>query len=220
MSWNDMSQQDWQETLEDMAEAHPSALVSQELLRYDYAMGAPFEGGATCAVHDGPLEIGGDFTPPRLLSLVLGDLTVSGRVSTQDVDGSDGNASLVVIGNLFCDTVVNDWASILFVTGDTHAREWAFSGREDSSFVVGGTFRTPLYVGHDIWVSVGKAVEMEHALGFGLYIEEQIRGTKQLTMLPAKHGEAETLALLGLADDPDFEETLDRRLYETGTLLP
>ena len=177
-----------------------------------------FEGSP--AIHEGPLDVEGDFTPPSEVTLVLGDLSVDGRVSTQEVNGADGNATLVVIGSLACATLVNDWASLVLVSGDIVAREWAFAAREDSSMVAGGDFRTPIFIGYDIWVAVGGTARMEAGIGYAAPMGPDGVEDPGRAIRPAAD-EAATARRLGLGDDElEWQEELETRLYERGTILP
>lgn len=212
MAWTILTEREWRSRAEDALRRTAEPLRS---LAADYDVVAPSM-DATFALHDGPLTVDGDAVLPARNVLVLGSLEVSGRVTTEGADGADGNAALVVIGDLACRTLVNDWASIVVVSGELTVVEWAFAAREDSAILVGGTFRTPLFIGADIWIEVGAGAEIEAGIGYALDMA-RAPSDRPVPIEP----KSDATALLGLP--PDLHEAmnlLEDRLYSTGTIVP
>ena len=199
----------------------PNPAVTEALLRFQLVPGGPQNETADACIHCGDLNIDGDFAPPSWIAVIDGDLHVSGKVSTW-IEGGDGHVTLVVFGDLKCGSVNNDWASIIFVSGDAIAREWVFASREDSSMVVGGDFRTPIFIGVDIWVSVGGSVEMEYGYGYAValawfadaYGAPQIQPTFGWRELAMKLGLGQ-----GRIREEQLIELLEERLQTTGSLF-
>lgn len=215
MTWEEMDAGVWLDETKE-AVGRLDAPAGPGIARFDLVR-SPDD---SAAIHRGPLRVGGDFTPPALLTLVEGDLDVAGRVSTQGVDGADGNATLVVLGNLTCGSLVNDWASLILISGHLKAREWVFTAREDSSILVGGDFDTPIFIGEDIAVSIGGTARMR--AGFGYAAPMDMDGVEnRLNQIRPQIDEAGTARMLGLEGDQfDWTEAVETRLYETGTILP
>ncbi|HWU81696.1 MAG TPA: hypothetical protein VN158_16720 [Caulobacter sp.] len=172
--------------------------------------------------YDGDLAIEGDFTPPTLVSVVDGDLRVSGKLSTESVDGMDGHATLIVFGDLRCGGLVNDWASLLVVTGSLIADEWIFAAREDSALVVGGDLRTPIFVGADKWASVGGSAWMEDGYGYAVALAsfDDASGAPQVHPRRSWENLVDRLGLdrERVREEHDLIRALEERLYETGGL--
>ncbi|MFV0384915.1 hypothetical protein, partial [Paracoccus sp. (in: a-proteobacteria)] len=168
MSWQTESVAAWQESVLDLADMKGSDLLSGVIHKMQLVPAIDESGTFSAAVHHGALVASDDFVQPALMTAIDGDLTVAGMVTTEGVEGGDGNATLVVFGDLHCRSLVNDWASIVIVTGDCIVEDWVFAAREDSAFIVGGAFRTPIFVGADIWVSVGGVVEIETGDGYAV----------------------------------------------------
>ncbi|QKJ92494.1 hypothetical protein [Agrobacterium pusense] len=173
--------------------------------------------------HVGDLRVDGNFRPESLITAVDGDLVVGGLISTQGGEGADGNATLIVFGDVRCKTLINEWGSIIIVTGDLIIDEWAYAGREDSSLVVGGNFRTPIYIGADIGVTVGGAVEADYAYGYATNFPE-LGQTYGASKTLENRSWREIAARLGLGREVMAEEglmeALDMRVITTGSLLP
>ncbi len=213
---------DWQEFVSQRAKKLADPVLADALARFQLVPGGAQSEVADAWVYTGDIEIEGDFIPSSWLTVIDGDLTVTGRVSTR-IDGGDGNVTLVVFGNLKCAQLDNDWASIIFVTGDSTATEWVFAAREDSSMVVGGNFKTPIFIGADIWVSVGGSVEMDYGYGYAVALEwfadaygaPQIEPTASWRELTLKLGLGR-----GRLNEEELMPLLEERLYTTGNLTP
>ncbi|MEM7721878.1 MAG: hypothetical protein AAF376_05855 [Pseudomonadota bacterium] len=211
MSWKQASIADWTKIMSD-AFGRLDAPVGLSLARFKL-ISPGFEG--SCLTFNGSLRVDGDFTPSSRATAIFGDLEVSGRISTEDVDGGDGNATLVVLGTLTCNTLVNDWASLILVSQDVVVDEWALASREDSSFVVGGDFSTPLFVGYDIPVTVRGDANIKAGIGYAMKMDANGQNDFDRRTLPELDSEA-TEWMLRLGP----EDWLDDRFYETGTILP
>lgn len=148
MHLSSVTSAEWQKFVVRRSQELPNPAVTEALLRFQLVPGGPQNETADACIHCGDLNIDGDFAPPSWIAVIDGDLHVSGKVSTW-IEGGDGHVTLVVFGDLKCGSVNNDWASNIFVSGDAIAREWVFASREDSSMVVGGDFRTPIFIGAD-----------------------------------------------------------------------
>lgn len=157
----------WKTVVADLAAGMTDRAVADALMRFQLLPGGPYADQTTASVHRGNLTIDGDFFPPSQVVVIHGDLTVGGALRTGESDG-DGQVTLVVFGNVRCRKVDHDWGSLLLVTGDLIAREWVFAAREDSALVIGGDFRTPIFVGADLWASVGGTVEMDWGYGYAV----------------------------------------------------
>ncbi len=173
--------------------------------------------------HAGELRVDGEFRPESLITVVDGDLLVEGLVSTQGGEDADGNATLIVFGDLRCKTLINDWASIIIVTGDLIVEDWIFAAREDSALLVGGDFKTPLFIGADIGVTVGGEIVADYAYGYatGVPTPGQTFGDSKAM---DNRSWREIAARLGLGREVTAEEELmqavDLRVMTTGSLLP
>lgn len=157
----------WKMIVADLAAGMTDREVADVLMRFQLLPVGPYADQATATVHRGSLTIDGDFLAPSKVVVIHGDLTISGTLRTGERDG-DGQVTLVVFGNVRSDRVDHDWGSILFVTGDLIAREWVFAAREDSALTVGGDFRTRIFVGADLWASVGGSIEMDYGYGYAV----------------------------------------------------
>jgi hypothetical protein len=168
----------------------------------------------------GGLSLGNDFRPKSILTAVDGDLAVDGLVSTQ---GEDGNATLIVFGDLRCRSLINDWGSIVIVTGSLIADEWVYAAREDSSLIVGGNFKTPIFIGADIELTVGGILEADYAYGYATSLPEsgQVYGKDKSL---ENRSWREIAARLGLGHEVTAEDALmqaiDLRVITTESLLP
>ncbi|WP_299962578.1 hypothetical protein [uncultured Roseobacter sp.] len=211
MSWEETSIEDWTEIISDAFDQLDDP-VGLSLARFNL-IPLGFEG--SCLTHSGSLRVDGDFTPSSRATAIFGDLEVSGRISTEEVDGGDGNATLLVLGRLTCKTLVNDWASLILVSQDVVVSEWALASREDSSFVVGGDFSTPLFVGYDIPVTVRGDANIKAGIGYAMKMDAKGDDDFDRRTLPELDSEA-TERVLKLGPD----DWLDDRFYETGTILP
>lgn len=220
MSWQYLDPENWNEQVEDLAEALSDPKIGAAITKFDLLMFSDEEDRA--AIFSGNLTIEGDFTPPARSTVIVGDLDVRGQISLVGVDGGDGNATLVVFGTVTCDSVQNDWASLLLISGSLSARSFVFTAREDSGMLVGGDFTTPMFVGYDIWVEVGGTASMEAGIGYAAPLSETgLERIKPNELVYPKLGEDQTLAMLGVGEAGfEAESILDQRLYETGSLLP
>lgn len=171
----------------------------------------------------GDMRVDGDFRPESLITAVDGHLNVDGLVSTQGGEGADGNATLIVFGDLRCKTLINEWASIIIVTGDLIAEDWVYAGREDSALLVGQDFKTPIYIGADIGVTVAGKIAVDHAYGHAtdMPVSGQTYGASKALK---NRSWREIAARLGLGREVAAEEGLmqamDMRVITTGSLLP
>ncbi len=161
MSFEKVTSAEWQKFVTRRAQDLPDQTLAEALGRFRLVPGGPQDETIDASIHHGNLTIDGDVALPSWVTAVDGDLDVTGKVSTK-IEGGDGHVTLVVFGNLTCGSIDHDWASIIFVTGNVIVRDWVFASREDSALVIGGDFKTPIFIGADIWVSVGRAVEMEY----------------------------------------------------------
>lgn len=223
MGWQILNIATWLEKVHDLAEAQPDEIAG--LIRQMQLVPPGYDDDAFKVVwHDGPLTLADDFTPPGLITAIDGDLTLSGKVTTEGIDGADGNATLVVLGDLRCGSLVNDWASIIIVTGDCIVDDWVFAAREDSSLIVGGAFRTPIFIGADIWAAVGGAVDIETGDGYAVALRHAANayGAPQIRPRRDWRDLVSRLALDrgGAVDEYDLVMKIEDRLYQTGTILP
>lgn len=209
----------WQAQVAARAEAMNDRAMAKVLSRFQLLPRGMDPAEISAGVHPGDLAVDGDFTPQTIVTLIEGDLSVRGKLSTENVDGMDGNATLVVLGDVRCERLVNDWASLLIVAGDLIVGEWAFAAREDSALVVGKDFRTPIFDGADIWASVGGLARMGAGYGYAVDLAafDDAYGARQI------HPERDWRDLvdaLGLEveDEEQLMEALETRLYATGTL--
>ncbi|AVH43693.1 hypothetical protein At1D1609_36400 [Agrobacterium tumefaciens] len=221
MPLNSVTSAEWQEFVTQRSRKLPDPAVTEALSRFQLVPGGPQNETADACVHRGDLAIDGDFVPSSWITVIDGNLHVSGKVSTC-IEGGDGHVTLVVFGDLKCGSIDNDWASIIFVTGDAVVRDWVFASREDSSMVVGGDFRTPIFIGADIWVSVGGSVEMEYGYGYAVALAWFADAYRAPQVRPT-YGWRELAMKLGLGQDRIREERLvellEERLRMTGSLL-
>lgn len=218
---NSVTSAEWQEFVTQRSRKLPDPTVAEALLRFQLVPGGPQNETADACIHCGDLTIDGDFVPSSWITVIDGNLHVSGKVSTC-IEGGDGHVTLVVFGDLKCGSIDNDWASIIFVTGDAIVRDWVFASREDSSMVVGGDFRTPIFIGADIWVSVGGSVEMEYGYGYAVALARFADAYGAPQVRPT-YGWRELVMKLGLGQgrirEEQLMELLEERLRTTGSLL-
>ncbi|MBM7067459.1 hypothetical protein [Actibacterium sp. 188UL27-1] len=155
---------------------------------------------------------------PSEMTAVFGDLGVGGRISTEVIGDDLGVATLPVLGDVNCASMVNASAGLILISGDLSVRDWVFANAPDSSLVVGGAFETPLFIGSDIWVAVGETARMEAGIGYAAPMGAD--GEEDFTRIirPAMN-ERLTLRMLDL-DEHEWEEILDEQFIETGTIVP
>ncbi|MBP2509139.1 hypothetical protein J2855_002785 [Agrobacterium tumefaciens] len=222
MSFEKVTSAEWQKFVTRRAQDLPDQTVAEALGRFQLVPGGPQDEAADANTHHGSLTIDGDLALPSCVTVVDGDLDVTGKVSTK-IEGGDGHVTLVVFGNLTCGSIDHDWASIIFVTGNVIVRDWVFASREDSALVIGGDFKTPIFIGADIWVSVGGAVEMEYGYGYAVNLASFADAYGAPHIHP-QHGWRELVLKLGFAqgrirDEEQLLEALEERLHATGSLL-
>ena len=119
-------------------------------------------------VHDGDLRVRGSFRVPALCTLITGDLIVDDVIDLQT--DYDAGGLFIVIGNVKCRHFISEYEAQGFVDGDLEARDSIINGFSDSSLNVIGTLRTRLFIGCDIWASVGAGAIMDYGVGYCLPI--------------------------------------------------
>ena len=173
--------------------------------------------------HAGDLQVKGDFRPESMITAVYGNLTVDGLVSTPGGEYADGNATLIVFGDVRCKTLINEWGSLIVVTGNLFVEDWVYAAREDSTLVVGKDFRTSVFIGADIGMTVGGEIEAECAYGYATGLPEpgQTYGASKVL---ENRSWREIAVRLGLgrevAAEEDLMQALDMRVITTGSVLP
>lgn len=221
MPFQTVTPAEWKTIVADLAAGLTDRNVADTLMRYQLLPGGPYADQTTATVHRGDLTIDGDFLPPSQVVAVHGDLTIGGTLSTCE-HGGDGQVTVIVFGDVRCSRVDHDWGSILFVTGDLIVREWVFAAREDSALTIGGDFRTPIFVGADLWASAGGTIEMDY--GYGYAVELAWAGDAYgAPQIEPKHGWRELDRKLGMGrdsikDEENFLTSIEARL--TGRGIP
>lgn len=223
MTWQRLAVDAWEEAVSDQSEHLANRQVANVLDRFSLLPDGADPVETSAGLHHGPLTIDGDFTPPTQLCAIYGDLTVRGKVTTEAVDGADGNATLIVFGDLRCTSLVNDWASILCISGHCLVEAWVFAAREDSSLIIGVTKSPPIFLGADIWASVGGTVSMDYGYGYAVDLSHLGEAFGVKPILPHK-GPRELAMKLGLGrqaalDEMALIQALEERLYATGSIL-
>lgn len=173
--------------------------------------------------HLGAFRCEQNYTPRLPLTVINGDLVVDGTVSTAGIEGCDGNATLVVFGDLTCRSLVNDWASLIVVTGSCRVSDWVYAAREDLALIIGGDFTTDLFIGADLGVTVGGRVDV--ACGYGYFTPLANEADEIARPFYPRDDIGELAKRLGVAGDADtvaesLTEILDARLYKTGHIFP
>lgn len=207
----------WKTVVDDLAAGMTNREAADTLMRYRLLPGGPYADEATATVHRGSLTIDGDFFVPSQLVVIHGDLNVSGTLYTGERDG-DGQVTLIVFGNLRCARLDHDWGSILFAAGDLIASEWMFAAREDSTLTIGGDFRTPIFVGADLWASAGGTIEMDYGYAVPLAWSGDAYGAPRTE---PRHGWRELAIKLGMGRDgsrneESFLRSIEARLTGRG----
>ncbi|TCP33183.1 hypothetical protein [Sphingomonas sp. BK235] len=220
MTWQRMPMETWQNKVAALAEALPDRALADLLAQVELVSHALEADDVSAGRHRGDVAIPGDYAPATLLTLIEGDLIVGGHVSTQELDGNDGRAALVVFGNLRCASLLNDWGSRVIVTGNVLIDSWLYTAREDALVVIGGDLRVPIYVGGEIATEVGGSSIVEHAHGAIRRVAGAGRAGE------AANDDWDSLAGLleldpaRLTDGDDLVPLLEDRLYRTGSILP
>lgn len=220
MTWQRMPMETWQNKIAALVEELPDAALADLISQIELVSPVLEPDDVSAARHRGDLVIAGDYTPLTLLTLVEGDLTVAGQLSTQEVDGNDGHAALVVFGTLRCGSLLNDWGSRIVVTGDLIIGEWLYTAREDSLLVVGGNVHAPVLVSGEVAVEVGGRSEIEHGLG----VIRRLAAPGSPIAAP-RYGWHALASLLELdpsraTEEEEIVPLLEDRLFRTGTILP
>lgn len=118
---------------------------------------------AESVIHDGNLRIRNSWRTPGLCTLINGHLEVENVLDLQS--RFDQGGLFIVIGNVTCRHLIGEHGLTCFVDGDLTARETLITGYGDSALSVVGTLRTKLFIGCDIWASVGAGAEIEYGVG-------------------------------------------------------
>ncbi len=224
MSFEKVTSAEWLQFVTKRAESLSDQVVADALLKFELVPGGANPDVADAVIHLGKLSTDGDLILSSWITVIDGDLHVDGKLSTK-IEGGDGYVTLVVFGDVECGSIDHDWASIIVVTGDVIAKEWVFASREDSSFVIGGDFKTPLFIGADISVAVAGSVEIEYGYGYAFDLSSfaDAYGAPQIH---PKYGWRETALKLGIGkgrvpDEEQLMELLEERMATTGSpLLP
>lgn len=172
--------------------------------------------------HLGAFRCDQNYTPRLPLTVINGDLVVDGTVSTEGIAECDGNATLVVFGDLTCRSLVNDWASLIIVTGNCRVSDWVYAAREDSALIICGDFTTDMFIGADIGVAVGGRIDV--GCGYGYFTPLPNEANNTARPFHSRDDIGELAKRLGLAGDAGWvadhlTEILETRLYETGHIL-
>lgn len=221
MSFTSVTSAEWQAFVMQRSEELTDRALADAISRFELIPGGPQNEKSDANIRRGNLTVDGDFTPSSWITVIDGNLEVRGKLSTR-IEGGDGHATLVVFGNLKCGSIDNDWASIIFVTGDAIVSDWVFASREDSSMVIGGDFKTPIFIGGDIWVSVGGSAEMEYGYGYAVNLTyfADAYGAPQIQ---PRNGWRELAFRLGLGQgrirEDQLMQLLEERMRTAGNLL-
>jgi hypothetical protein len=170
-------------------------------------------------VHDGDLRVQGSFRVPALCTMITGDLIVDDVIDLQT--DYDAGGLFIVLGNVRCRHFISEYEAQGFIDGDLEARDAIINGFSDSSLNVIGTLRTRLFIGCDIWASVGAGAIIDYGVGYCLPIGYSNAGAEAIepqhdedatvrivTPAPKSEGylfEADTFAELIRAGRPIFK---------------
>jgi hypothetical protein len=208
-----VSRQEFKDALADSAASPAFREVYDRFISFDGLL------GNEAMVHAGDLRVQGSFRVPALCTLITGDLIVDDALDLQS--DYDAGGLFIVIGNVRCRHFISEYDAQGFVDGDLEARDSIINGFSDSSLNVIGTLRTRLFIGCDIWASVGAGAIMDYGVGYCLPIgcadaaaeaiepqHDEAATVRIVTPTPKSEGylfEADTFAELIRAGRPIFQ---------------
>lgn len=136
--------------------------------------------------------------------LIEGDLKLNTTISLAklNADGVDGNVVFIVAGNLTCERLIQESASMIAVGGKLTVNELFFAAKEDSTIIVSGDLDVWCYIGLDMWIEAGNAVNMKYAIGYALPIGHE--NLKDEQIFEGQYSEEETYAMLGYKDQEEL----------------
>jgi hypothetical protein len=136
--------------------------------------------------------------------LIEGDLKLNTTIDLAELnaDGVNGNVVFIVAGNLTCERLIQEWASMIAVGGELTVHELFFAAKEDSTVIVSGDLDVWCYIGIDMWIEAGSAVDMTYAIGYALPIGHA--NLKDEQIFQGQHSEEETYAMLGYKDQEEL----------------
>jgi hypothetical protein len=159
-----VGRQEFKDALADCAASPAFREVYARFVSYDKLL------DMDAMIHDGDLKVQGSFKVPALCTLITGNLTVDDAIDLQNKN-FDGGGLFIVIGNVTCRHFISEYEANSFIDGDLEARDSIINGFTDSSLNVIGTLRTRLFIGCDIWATVGGGAIMEYGEGYCLPID-------------------------------------------------
>jgi hypothetical protein len=212
MMFRSVSSQEFKDALADSAASPAFREVYDRFIPFDSLL------DNEAMVHAGDLRVQGSFRVPALCTLITGDLIVDDVIDLQS--DYDAGGLFIVIGNVRCRHYISEYEAQGFIDGDLEARDSIVNGFSDSSLNVIGTLRTRLFIGCDIWASVGAGAIMDYGVGYCLPIgyadadeaiepqHDEAATVRIVTPTPKSEGylfEADTFAELIRAGRPIFK---------------